>query len=266
MRTEKDLQSLLHRIDGRGYKAYKDLQGSYRFSEFALHIDYVQGDPFASPSRLRIQISQKTSQFPERLFGNSSRKIALEDYLTRQFGKQIRQIVKGQRGSGKSGRIQIAHCGQEILERSAVLVTQEQVEVRFTAGLPAAGRRVLSREAILMFFQEIPVIVQNSLIYRKLEQRKIRQHVECAEDQDALRTQLQQQRLAVFVANGSILPRSSGIDDTPLEENRNEPVVAFQSPAGLEVILNLPNLGTIRGMGIPEGITLGCSSSRLPIL
>ncbi|MCP4397734.1 MAG: ABC-ATPase domain-containing protein [bacterium] len=256
MHTEKDLQNLLRRIEGRGYKAYKELQGVYRFSDFTLQIDYVQGDPFASPSRLRIHVSQKTSQFPEKLYHNSSRKIALEDYLTRRFSKNIRRIVKGDRGSGKSGRIQIDRCGQEILDRSALFITPEQIEVRFTAGLPAAGRRVLSREAELMFFQEIPAIVQSSLFYNRQDHQAIQQHVECVEDQDALRTQLQQQQLVTFVANGSILPRSSGINDTPLLESRSEHVVPFQAPAGLEVTLDLPNQGTIRGMGIPEGITL----------
>ncbi len=256
MHTEKDLQNLLRRIEGRGYKAYKELQGAYRFSDFTLQIDYVQGDPFASPSRLRIHVSQKTSQFPEKLYHNSSRKIALEDYLTRRFSKNIRRIVKGDRGSGKSGRIQIDRCGQEILDRSTLFITPEQIEVRFTAGLPAAGRRVLSREAELMFFQEIPAIVQSSLFYNRQDHQAIQQHVECAEDQDALRTQLQQQQLVTFVANGSILPRSSGINDTPLLESRSGHVVPFQAPAGLEVTLDLPNQGTIRGMGIPEGITL----------
>ena len=256
MHTKQDLQSLLRRIDGRGYKAYKDLQGSYRFSEFILHIDYVQGDPFASPSRLRVHISQKLSQFPEDLFGHSSRKIALEDYLTRQFGQHIGRIVKGQRGSGKSGRIQVQACGQEILNRSAVSVTQEQIEVRFSAGLPAAGRRVLSREAGLMFFQEIPAIVQCSLYYGRQDHAAIRRYIESAEDQDMLRAHLQQRKLAAFVANDSILPRHSGIDDRPLQKSRTEPVVPFQSPVELEVAIELPNQGTVRGMGIPEGITL----------
>ena len=156
MKTERDLQSILSRIDGRGYKAYKDLQGSYRFPNFMLCIDHVQGDPFASPSRIRIQISQTVSRFPEFLFRSVPRKIGLEDYLTRIFDKAIRSHVRGQRGTGKSGRVQIDRCGQEILDRTAMFVEPHQIEVRFTVGLPAAGRRVLGREAQDMFFREIP--------------------------------------------------------------------------------------------------------------
>lgn len=256
MKTNKELQSILRRIDGRGYKAYKDIQGTYQFSHYRLHIDHVQGDPFASPSRLRVQIAQSESQFPMRLFSSPARKIGLEDYLTRMFARAIETVAKGRRGSGKSGRMQIDYCGQEILDRTALFVTPEEIEVRFTAGLPAAGRRVLSREAEAMLFRELPDIVTQSLFYRNLKQEAVQKHVEMAEDYEALRHALQQKKLVAFVANDSILPRKSGVDDRPLQESRTEHVVPFRSPASLEVEMTLPNRGAIRGMGIPEGITL----------
>ena len=58
MRNQEDLKRTLLRIDGRGYKAYKDIEGEYDFGEYQLHIDRVQGDPFASPSRVRIRLRQ----------------------------------------------------------------------------------------------------------------------------------------------------------------------------------------------------------------
>lgn len=256
MKTEKDLKSILRRIDGRGYKAYKDIQGSYRFSQFLLHIDHVQGDPFASPSRMRIQISQTVSQFPEFLFRSPSRKIGLEDYLARMFDRAIAATAKGHRGSGKSGRIQIDRCGQEILDRTAVFLDKQQIEVRFTVGLPAAGRRVLSREAEEMFFRELPEIINRALQYKNLKHNAIKTHVEVAEDQDTLRKALKQKKLIAFLANGSVLPRKSGVDDRPLQETSTEHVVPFQSAQSLEVEFDLPNRGKIRGMGIPEGVTL----------
>ncbi len=36
------LRELLEQIDGRGYKAYKQLVGSYDFDGFRLSIDHVQ--------------------------------------------------------------------------------------------------------------------------------------------------------------------------------------------------------------------------------
>jgi predicted ABC-class ATPase len=256
MKTEKDLRSILQRIDGRGYKAYKDLQGMYRFPNFTLYIDHVQGDPFASPSRIRIQISQAVSMFPESLFASNARKIALEDYLTRMFDRAITTAVKGHRGSGKSGRIQIDRCGQEILDRTAVFVSNQQIEVRFTIGLPAAGRTVLGREAETMFFQEIPEIIRRSVISKNLQSAAVQKHVEVAEDQEFLRNALKDKQLVAFIANGSVLPRRSGVDDRPLQETATEHVVAFQSPQSLEIAFDLPNRGKIRGMGIPGGVTL----------
>jgi predicted ABC-class ATPase len=256
MKTQRDLQTTLRRIDGRGYKAYKDIQGIYRFPNLVLFIDHVQGDPFAAPSRIRIQISQTVSAFPESLFSSNARRIALEDYLTRMFDRAIDAAVKGRRGSGKSGRVQIDRCGQEILERTSAFVNQEQVEIRFTAGLPARGRTVLGREAETMFFQEIPEIIRRSLIYKNLDPAAVQKHVEVAEDQDFLRNALNDNQLVTFIANGSVLPRRSGVDDRPLKESAQEHVVNFQSPQSLEVELDLPNHGKIRGMGIPAGVTL----------
>jgi predicted ABC-class ATPase len=256
MKTDRDLQRTLHRIDGRGYKAYKDIQGAYRFSEFTLFIDHVQGDPFAAPSRIRVQIAQTVSEFPAELFRSESRRIALEDYLARMFDRAISQVVKGRRGSGKSGRIQIDRCGQEILERSAVFVDDRQVEVRFTAGLPARGRKVLGREAQTMFSRELPDILRRSLRYHNLKAVDIQRHVEVAEDQDALRQALRQRGLVAFIANRAVLPRRSGVDDRPLQASDAEHVVPFQSPPEDEVEFELPNCGPIRGLGIPTGVTL----------
>lgn len=53
------LREALRRIDGKGYKTYRDIQGEYRFPTFSLMIDYVQGDPFASPSRIWIRMAQR---------------------------------------------------------------------------------------------------------------------------------------------------------------------------------------------------------------
>ena len=56
MKTSEDLKQILERIDHRGYPAYKDTRGAYQFGTYILGIDHVQGDPFAAPSRLHIQV------------------------------------------------------------------------------------------------------------------------------------------------------------------------------------------------------------------
>ena len=252
MQTQDQLRSKLQQLDNASYKAYKDIKGRYDFMDFTLIIDYVQGDPFAAPSQLRVQIPQSIAQFPEFLYQSRSREIALRDYLTRQF-RQVAGKMSSSRGTGKSGLIAITGIGQEILARSSVLVDEQMVEVRFIAGLPAKGRRILGRQAVEMLCEDIPEIVDEALIYHSLHPKAIRRHVETAEDADWLRGQLSQRHLTAFVPNGAILPRRSGVDDRPLADKN---VVPFQSPPQLQVSFDCPNCGTVEGMGIPEGITL----------
>jgi predicted ABC-class ATPase len=273
MTNKESLQRHLLQLDNRGYKAYKDIQGSYDFSEFTLIIDYVQGDPFASPSKFRVIVPPNIAQIPGELFTSRSREIALRDYLTRQFDKAA-DSISSKRGTGKSGMIAVTRFGQEVLERTSAFITPPTppyqggekisisppyqggelggVELRFAVGLPAGGRSILGRQAAEMLCEDIPEIVSKSLKYANLNAAECRRHVETVEDADWLREQLAEKGLVAFVADGSILPRRTGVDDRPLLNN----AVAFGSPPSLRVECNCPNLGLISGMGIPAGITL----------
>ncbi|MBD0392719.1 MAG: ABC-ATPase domain-containing protein [Microcoleus sp. C1-bin4] len=260
MTNKESLQRHLRQLDNRGYKAYKDIQGNYDFSEFTLIIDYVQGDPFASPSKFRVRVPPNIAQLPRELFNSRSREIALRDYLTRQFD-QAAHSISIKRGTGKSGLIAVTGFGQEVLERTSAFIISSNtsdiedlggVELRFAVGLPASGRSILGRQAAEMLCEDIPQIVSNSLKYANLNAAECRRHVETVEDADWLRQQLAENGLVAFVADGSILPRRSGVDNSPLLNN----AVAFQSPPSLKVEFNCPNRGLISGMGIPAGITL----------
>ncbi|HEY9865209.1 MAG TPA: ABC-ATPase domain-containing protein [Candidatus Obscuribacterales bacterium] len=278
MKTQENLRQLLFDLDNRGYKAYKDIVGTYEFSNFTLIIDYVQGDPFAAPSKFRVQIPSKIAGFPPELYRTPSREIALRDYLIREFDQNAIEI-SSHRGTGKSGMIAVTKMGQEILERTAASFinitapapkpiisgnqvlqrarptaspSEKGVEMRFFVGLPARGRNILGRQAAMMICEDIPTLVDRALIYQNLDQKAIKHHVETAEDADYLREKLTEKALVAFVANGSILPRQSGVDSRPLAEN----VIRFQSPKSLEIEFNCPNQGLIKGMGIPQGITL----------
>ena len=251
MSDKNHLRSILSKIDGRGYKAYKDIEGSYRFKDFNLKIDRVAGDPFASPSKLRILISKDIAGFPSNLCQSKIRAIALRDYLTRQFDRTVKQF-SCHRGTGKSGSIAIATTKQEVIERSSVYINDRDLEVRFLVGLPARGRTILGFQAIAMLCEDLPKIVENSLKYDSLNAAEIQRHVETVEDADWLRQQLKTRDLVAFVANGAILPRRSGIDDRPLLDD----ATVFRSPPSLEIEFDLPNSGSIKGMGIKQGITL----------
>ena len=64
MKRSDDLKHLLLSIDRKSYPAYKDTRGQYQFNGFVLSIDHVQGDPFASPSKVSIIIEGKQAGFP----------------------------------------------------------------------------------------------------------------------------------------------------------------------------------------------------------
>lgn len=250
--TEQDLARTLHGIDNRGYKAYKRIHGRYHFPHFTLFIDHVQGDPYAAPSQLRVQVEQEVARYPRDLFCNDSRRVGLENYIAAAFDRACRDL-SGRRGSGKSGLVRIDAPGQTMLDRTAVSINADLLEVRFVVGLPARGRRVLGRQAAELLCEELPEAVEEALLYENGRADRMRRYAETAEDADALRARLDERGLIAFVADDSILPRRSGVDDRPLTGDR---VVPFRSPESMRVEFDLPNRGAVSGMGIPAGVTL----------
>lgn len=251
MADQLHLRQLLHQLNDRSYKAYKDIRGRYQFPEFLLCIDRVQGDPFAAPSQVRVLMSYEVAGFPLQTYENRSRAIALCDYLTRQFGQVCYQVTD-RRGTGNSGLIQMLRVGQEVLYRTSIILTQQGIEARFTVGLPAQGRRILGYQAGELLCEDLPEIVKQALKYENLSAEELQGHIETVEDAEVLRSQLSQNQLVAFVADGSILPRRSGVDRRALSDL----AIPFQSPESLKVTLETPNRGKITGMGIPQGVTL----------
>lgn len=250
MKNLSDLKRELEKIDGRGYKTYKTLEGQYSFEDYILSIDHVQGDPFASPSRIRV-IVNNNNNFPKNLFDEKYKKITICDFLTRLFSKNIYKYGEKVFGSGKSGLIEISKCSQQVIERTSIIINNEKIEARFYVGFPARGRSVLSKELEKILFNTIPNIVKNTLIYNNINIKALNDKLKLLEDQEFIRKQLKDKKLIAFIANNSILPRESGISQKPLKDGKK-----FISPKELEVEFNTPNRGLIKGMGIPEGITL----------
>lgn len=252
MKTSADLRELLNRIDHKGYPAYKDTRGSWQFEGYVLSIDHVQGDPFAAPSKVSVHVPGKLASFPAELFDQKHKRIALQDYLIRQFSRQVQAFTFKAKGSGKSGLLSVSHCGQEILERTACEIDKNgSVCVRMEIGFPANGRTINARELCKILFDFLPGCVKKSLYYRALDAKSVQKNRELAEDQQFIREELSKLKLAAFVANNSILPRESGVSDRPMKN-----AVPFASPKSLEVTLTLPYHGTLTGMGVPQGITL----------
>ncbi|MDP9456931.1 MAG: ATPase [Actinobacteria bacterium] len=244
------LRSTLDRIDRKGYGAYGDLRGSYDLGPFTLFVDRVQRDPFAPPSLVRART--KENRFDNALFGNGVRRVAFEDFLTRAVERALRRIVRGNRGSGGSGRMEIQRPSQVVLPRSSMVVEDGYVEARMAVGLPARGRSVDARAAREMLLEELPEVVRGALVPEGVDEGAARRHVETVEDADGLRKRLPELGLVAFVADGAMLPRESGASDLPLGDG----AVPFASPEEYRVSVELTNGGEVSGMGIPEGVTL----------
>lgn len=251
MKSSEELRSQLRSIDHRGYPAYKSLAGSYQFPGFALFIDHVQGDPFASPSALHVEVAHSVAGFPKEYFAKDCSRIALQDFLTRRLAAMFEDFNFKAKGSGKSGLLSVTRCGQEVLERSACQITEAKIIARFHVGFPAFGRTINAGELERILFDFLPRCVNNSLFYKRLDGKKVEAAVFLAEDQEAVRQLLETEGLAAFVANGSVLPRKSGVSDLPMENS-----IPFHSPASMERTFVLPHRGEISGMAIPRGITL----------
>jgi predicted ABC-class ATPase len=253
MESRQALSATLSRINGRGYGAYKEIAGGYDFDQFVLYIDYVQGDPFASPSRLRALFPPSVAQLPADLLRPPVRRRAVADLLNRRLAGELKAISKP-RGSGKSGRVSILQPGQQILERTSLQIDEQgEIVVRFSVGLPASGRRVLGSQAAEMLLSAIPKALGRVLAPASADLEAVRRHAVLAEDSAALRGQLDRGGLVAFIPDGAILPRRSGVDDRPLASSE---AVAFMAPDSLRVTLQAPNGGPIAGLGIPKGITL----------
>ncbi|MFT5432689.1 MAG: putative ABC-class ATPase [Myxococcota bacterium] len=253
------LRQQLRRIDGSGYPAYKGIRGEYSFGFMRLFVDHVQGDPFAAPSRIAVVVDAEHAQLEERLIATRSRRIASEDFFTRSLARTLASRSKRsesssqRRGSGKSGRIEIDRPGQEVLERTSCLIDNGGIEVRLTVGLPAAGRRVLGKDAERLLCDELPSLIERTLLPDARALDSMMHHADTVEDQDDLRDRLAELGWIAFIADGCVLPRRSGVDDRPLEVG----AVGFgPAPESLAATVDFTHAGPVRGLAIKEGVTL----------
>jgi len=253
MKSHEDLRSVLQGMDGKGYKAYKAIEGRWRFPGFVMSVDHVQGDPFADPSRVRVLLPPDFTGLDPGVCRPGSRAVGTACLLARRFAREARK-GSGVKGTGKSGEIRMEAPDQEVVPNTAVLVEADgSVEARFTVGLPASGRRILGRAGARLLLEAVPRVMEKALRAEAYLPGTILMHAECNEDADALRNALPGRGLVAFVADGAILPRESGVSQSPLT---GDAVIPFRSPPELKVEMELPNGGTVSGMGIPEGVTL----------
>ncbi|UOE82221.1 ABC-ATPase domain-containing protein [Vibrio splendidus] len=235
------LTAKLKKLEKQNFRAYQQIKGQYDFADFELHIDHVQGDPYASSSRFRATRAWSLTGLGWLKEKSYEYQVAARDFIARSFSEFAKQETT----------VSIALTGQTVLDNTSVVFTEHGIEIRFRINLPADGRSILAKKAINIITFYLPKFIRRATLERELNIEAMIKHCEAVEDQDALRAQLEENNLAAFVANGSVLPRIAGNCDLPMKG-----AVPFAAPESLSITLNTPNQGDVTGLGIPKGITL----------
>ncbi|KAI7966106.1 hypothetical protein MJO29_001854 [Puccinia striiformis f. sp. tritici] len=258
------LRQMLLERDNRPYPAYRDTEGSWKFDRFGLDVTRTQSDPFAPPTRLKINLSDDQHRWPHHLRASPIRRTALADWLTRRFARLIRLPPTDSSRSGgggwhsaKGGDFSIDIPGEQVLERSSCGFNDQNGELtlRMSINLPARGRSILGELAAKMLCDQLSNHVDRGLVWAKEIESEAAAWVETVEDQDALRNLVTEAGLTAFIGNGSILPRQSGASALPMPSS-TPGLIPFKSPPTLERVFELPNKGKVAGMAIPKGITI----------
>lgn len=260
MLTPDDLMKKLRALEQAPAQEYARIVGTYDFDDFLLTFEQVPDRPERYPARVRVTVPRDSAKFPKDVFTPKSREIAARDYIARLFASQAPRFSISQPGI-RGGAISIETPVREVLELSAVVVGDNSIEARFTVELPVQRGRISCQAARELLMKKVPALVRNCLMFPNVDGEKLADWIETVEDAEYLRGALVDRGLVAFVADSSILPRRTSLT--------GKGIVPFNSPDGLAVTLDLPNRGSIRGMGIPKGITLitgGVSHGKTTLL
>lgn len=260
-----DLVGHLHALDGRSYAAYKATVGRYEAPEgWVLRIDRVQPDPYAPPTRIHLEIPADLPGLEiladRGLVGTVDRRLAVRDFLTRE-------LHAGFKGTALS----IASPGQEILERSAVVLLPDAdpqedgedgeqaasaaawtLEIRARMALPARGRSIQGHEAARIVSRDLTREVGTALDLTGRRAERLTAHVAALEDHRALARAVRENGWVSFLADGAELPRRSGVSDAPMRTG----AVPLRAPEPLAAVVELPHAGRVRGTAIGSGVTV----------
>lgn len=227
------LKNLLTSIDGKGYKAYKDIAGLYETSNYNLEILNVQGDPFASATMFEWSINTKKIIENNELYENKNKKLALEDFI-------LRYLYESFKNEGFLEEIYMIEPQDEILKRSAICFKGDRLFIKYYFNLPAKGRNVLGNVAFKKIENHSNKVFKYLL---NLPVEEVKKHIKFYENIELLRTKLKEDKIKVFIGNGTLFKKD------------NE-TIPFVSPPSLLKEYQLENGMKVEGMGLKEGITL----------
>ncbi len=236
MRDKKEFDIILRSIDGNVPVEYGRLAGDFDFTRYVLHSLRVltTGGGAVADAVAVIHVPQLIAGFPPKLFETPIRRTALEDYLTRRLAAAIDRRFRDSAHAGTRAPVSVARPGCMILPRSALIVSQDYVEARVMMRLPVRDGRIDAIRAGALFFEDLPAIVSDALIYCYIDESDLEFFIRRMEDDDAIRQSLSRRGLVAFIAAGG----------------------SFQIADDLAIEIETPNAGRVRGAGLPTGITL----------
>ena len=260
MKDKKEFYNLLAELDGQPFSEYQQLVGDFDFSRYVIKcagIDFESEN--AEAPVFSIRVPQTISEIPEYLFDTPVRRTAMEDLLLRRMASFVSRIANYD-GNGIARRhIKVSTPNQKILPRNSLQLTKEYIEVRFQITLPVQtiindGEPLVSIDGAMaqqIFFEDLPGVVSSSLLYCNLDIAEADEHVNNMEDSDRLRQHLGASGQVAFIADGALVTRETGSDFPDYE--RLEPV---EMDENLVEEVEVPHSGAVRGVGIPNGLTL----------
>ncbi len=249
-----DFLDLLRGLDNHAYGAYRRLKNTrIAFDDFNFCFRHIQGSPGAMPASV-CQINLPASNFPIPVWArsNDARSLAAADFVLRAFTCGVETVARQNRGVDGSGSYQCSTMPQQILARNAVTFSATGTSILFRLSLPGSrSKQVLAGEAEEMFFRELVGIVER--VKDDIgDYQRFRSQCELVEDLQHVQERLGEHGLVAFIADGSILPRASGVSDKPARRG----VIPFRAPDEAAVVLDFPNAGKVRGLGIRKGVTV----------
>lgn len=126
------------------------------------------------------------------------------------------------------------------------------LEIRARLALPARGRSIQGHEAARIVSLDLMREVSAALDLTGERAERLAAHVAALEDHRALTAAVKANGWVAFLADGSLLPRRSGISDEPMRTH----AVPLQAPDSLAATVHLPHAGDVRGTAIGSGVTL----------
>ena len=240
---------------------FKDFFCTFFFNDIALNIERTNKLAQDKPTLIW--------EIPIKLLGIDNTSVAAANFCLQAFSSYIdelnTQLYNRSRPDNENGKYYLYHPGAEVLARNTAffaLCPQKDYlngsgnnVYLLDDGIPRPPQMCLCirmqvqlpkknlRKTIQMLCHDLPNAVEKYV--SQFDLKKLNNALSLAEKQAAIRAWLKDSDYCVFIANGSILPRSEGTDH-PMEN-----AVPFQSTPDDEI-----EICGVCGMGIKRGVTV----------